>query len=133
MIKPRPANRMEALPGGLGVMADDAMAALYGNLVMRWWLVAMMPAGWLVVKPPGDAGRPLITAAIIAVGSELLTPAKIDTNSLFITEQLNLLGIEVKAKAVVGDERASEHVFQAWLARADLVVFCGALVRPTMT
>lgn len=46
VIKPWPANRMEALPGGLGVMADDAMAALYGNVVMRL-LVAMTPAGWL--------------------------------------------------------------------------------------
>ena len=46
VIKPWPANRMEALPGGLGVMADDAMAALYGNVVMRL-LVAVTPAGWL--------------------------------------------------------------------------------------
>jgi nicotinamide-nucleotide amidase len=72
--------------------------------------------------------RPVVTAAIIAVGSELLTPAKIDTNSLFITEQLNLLGIDVKAKAVIGDERAElEHVFRAFLARTDLVVLCGGL------
>ena len=79
------------------------------------------------MKPP-ETPPPLITAAIIAVGSELLTPAKIDTNSLFITEQLNLLGIEVKAKAVVGDERPQlEHVFQSLLARADLVVCCGGL------
>jgi len=71
---------------------------------------------------------PIVSAAIIAVGSELLTPAKIDTNSLFITEQLNILGIDVKAKAVVGDERAQlEHVFRSFLARADLVVFCGGL------
>ncbi|HZM93834.1 MAG TPA: phosphatidylglycerophosphatase A [Vicinamibacterales bacterium] len=46
VIKPWPANRMEALPGGLGVMADDAMAALYGNVMMRL-LVAVTPAGWL--------------------------------------------------------------------------------------
>jgi phosphatidylglycerophosphatase A len=46
VIKPWPANRFEALPGGLGVMADDAMAAVYGNLVMRL-LVAVTPAGWL--------------------------------------------------------------------------------------
>ena len=79
------------------------------------------------MKPP-ETPPPLITAAIIAVGSELLTPAKIDTNSLFITEQLNLLGIEVKAKAVVGDERPQlEHVFQSLLARSDLVVCCGGL------
>lgn len=46
VIKPWPANRMEALPGGLGVMADDAMAAVYGNIVMRLLVVAV-PAGWL--------------------------------------------------------------------------------------
>lgn len=46
VIKPWPANRFEALPGGLGVMADDAMAAVYGNVAMRI-LVAVTPAGWL--------------------------------------------------------------------------------------
>ena len=72
--------------------------------------------------------KAIASAAIIAVGSELLTPSKIDTNSLFITEQLNLLGIEVKEKAVVGDDRAElEHVLRAWLARADLVIMCGGL------
>jgi nicotinamide-nucleotide amidase len=72
--------------------------------------------------------RPIVSAGIIAVGSELLMPPKLDTNSLFITEQLNLLGIDVKAKAVVGDDRAElEHVLRAWLARSDLVVMCGGL------
>jgi nicotinamide-nucleotide amidase len=72
--------------------------------------------------------RPITSAGIIAVGSELLTPSRIDTNSLFITEQLNLLGIDVKLKAVVGDERPElEHAFRAWLARVDLVVLCGGL------
>lgn len=72
--------------------------------------------------------KPIATAAIIAVGSELLTPSKIDTNSLFITEQLNLLGIDVKEKAVVGDDRGElEHVLRAWLARADLVIMSGGL------
>jgi nicotinamide-nucleotide amidase len=72
--------------------------------------------------------RVIGSAGIIAVGSELLTPSKIDTNSLFITEQLNLLGIEVRAKAVVGDDRTElEQVFRLWLARAGLVVLCGGL------
>lgn len=47
VVKPWPSRRLESLHGGLGVMADDAMAAVYGNLVMRglaWWL----PAGWIV-------------------------------------------------------------------------------------
>jgi phosphatidylglycerophosphatase A len=47
VIKPWPSAGFEKLPGGLGVMADDGMAAVYGNLVMRG-LIALAPAGWLV-------------------------------------------------------------------------------------
>ena len=43
VIKPFPSARFERLPGGLGVMADDGMAAIYGNLVMRG-LIALAPA-----------------------------------------------------------------------------------------
>ena len=72
--------------------------------------------------------KPLERAAIVAVGSELLTPLRIDTNSLFITEQLNLLGIDVVLKAVVGDDRGRlAHVCRAALDRANLVVFSGGL------
>ena len=46
VVKPWPANRFEALHGGLGVMADDAMAGVYGNVAMRLLVVAL-PAGWL--------------------------------------------------------------------------------------
>jgi phosphatidylglycerophosphatase A len=47
VVKPWPSARFEKLPGGLGVMADDGMAAVYGNLVMRG-LIAVVPGGWLV-------------------------------------------------------------------------------------
>ena len=47
----------------------------------------------------------LLNAEIIAVGSEMLTHTRVDTNSLFLTEQLNDLGIEVVAKHVIGDDR----------------------------
>ena len=47
VVKPWPAARFERLPGGLGVMADDGMAAVYANLVMHG-LIALTPAGWLV-------------------------------------------------------------------------------------
>ena len=47
VVKPWPSARFEKLPGGLGVMADDGMAAIYGNLVMRG-LIALTPTGWLV-------------------------------------------------------------------------------------
>ena len=72
--------------------------------------------------------RSLTRAAIIAVGSELLTPLRIDTNSLFVTGQLNALGIDVVMKGVAGDDREElAQLFRAALARADLVVFTGGL------
>ena len=71
---------------------------------------------------------PLVTAEIIAVGSELLGWTRLDTNSLFITEALGALGIEVKAKAVVGDDRAHLHrIFSQALERVGLVVLTGGL------
>ena len=44
-------------------------------------------------------------AEIIAVGSELLTSQRLDTNSLYLTDQLNALGVEVATKCVIGDDR----------------------------
>ena len=46
VVKPWPSSRFERLPGGLGIMADDAMAAVYGQVVMRG-LIALAP-GWFV-------------------------------------------------------------------------------------
>ena len=46
VIKPWPSGRFEKFPGGLGIMADDGMAGIYGNLLMRV-LIWMTPAGWL--------------------------------------------------------------------------------------
>ena len=67
-------------------------------------------------------------AEIIAVGSELLTPARIDTNSLFITARLNEIGIEVQSKAIVGDDRATlQGALTQALARSDLVITTGGL------
>jgi phosphatidylglycerophosphatase A len=47
VFKPWPSAQLEHLPGGLGVMADDGMAAIYGNLIMRG-LILLAPAGWLI-------------------------------------------------------------------------------------
>lgn len=67
-------------------------------------------------------------AAILAVGSELLTASRIDTNSLVITETLNGVGIDVQFKGVVGDDRAELAAqFAHALARVDLVVLTGGL------
>ena len=69
-----------------------------------------------------------MNAEIIAIGSELLTAFRQDTNSLYLTEKLNQLGVEVIFKTIVGDVR--EHLVQAAsqaLSRADIVVFMGGL------
>lgn len=67
-------------------------------------------------------------AEIVAVGSELLTPQKIDTNSLFLTDQLNALGVEVIRKTIVGDERALlTETIRTAMSRAQIVVLTGGL------
>lgn len=67
-------------------------------------------------------------ARIIAVGSELLTSSRVDTNSLHITERLNAIGIAVSAKLVVGDDRGQiEAAIRDSLAHADLVIVTGGL------
>jgi nicotinamide-nucleotide amidase len=67
-------------------------------------------------------------AEIIAVGSELLTPQRLDTNSLYLTGQLNALGVEVVRKTVVGDERErlTDSILGA-AARSQIVVLTGGL------
>jgi nicotinamide-nucleotide amidase len=70
----------------------------------------------------------LASAEIIAVGSELLGWTRLDTNSLYVTESLASLGIEVKSKGVVGDERGRlRDMFLEALGRSDLVVLTGGL------
>jgi nicotinamide-nucleotide amidase len=67
-------------------------------------------------------------AEIIAVGSELLTPDRLDTNSLFLTEELNKLGIEVLRKTIVGDNRELlAAAFQDALHRVPVVISSGGL------
>ena len=67
-------------------------------------------------------------AEIIAVGSELLTPDRLDTNSLFLTEELNRLGIEVVRKTIVGDDRGLlSEAFRDALDRVPLVISSGGL------
>ena len=69
-----------------------------------------------------------MNAEIIAVGSEMLTPYRMDTNSLYLTEQLNLLGVDVIFKSVVGDDlRRLVATAQHALFRSDIVIFSGGL------
>jgi nicotinamide-nucleotide amidase len=69
-----------------------------------------------------------VNAEIVAIGSELLTPFRQDTNSLYLTEKLNQLGVDVIFKTIVGDNR--EHLTGAAslaVSRAEIVIFMGGL------
>ncbi|MCW5969823.1 MAG: competence/damage-inducible protein A [Blastocatellales bacterium] len=70
----------------------------------------------------------MLNAEIIAVGSEMLTPTRVDTNSLWLTEQLNAIGIEVKLKIVVGDDEARlEETVRDALKRSEVIIATGGL------
>jgi nicotinamide-nucleotide amidase len=69
-----------------------------------------------------------VNAEIIAIGSELLTPFRQDTNSLYLTEKLNQLGVEVIFKTIVGDDRERlTGAASLAVSRAELVIFMGGL------
>jgi nicotinamide-nucleotide amidase len=69
-----------------------------------------------------------VIAEIVAIGSEMLTPYRQDTNSLFLTERLNELGISVAFKTIVGDNL--DHLVstaRTAISRSDLTIFMGGL------
>ena len=69
-----------------------------------------------------------INAEIIAVGSEMLTPQRVDTNSLYLTGELNNLGVEVVAKSVIGDDRDRlAEALQRALYSSGIVILTGGL------
>jgi nicotinamide-nucleotide amidase len=68
------------------------------------------------------------TACILAVGSEMLTPSKLDTNSLIVTDRLNAIGYDIRLKLVAGDDVGElATVFEFALGQVDLVVCTGGL------
>src|SRR5712691_963856 len=70
----------------------------------------------------------MLTAAIIAIGSELLSADRTDTNSLWLTDKLNRIGIDVKLKTVVGDDDARlEEVVKDAVKRSRVVITTGGL------
>src|SRR5437763_4326997 len=70
----------------------------------------------------------MLTAEIIAVGSELLTPFRTDTNSLWLTDRLNSVGVEVRLKTIVGDDDARlEETISDAMKRSGVVGITGGL------
>src|SRR6185503_20930025 len=65
----------------------------------------------------------MLKAEIVAIGSELLTPHRTDTNSLWLTERLNSVGIAVQLKTIVGDDEPRlEEAIRDALSRSDVVI-----------
>jgi len=105
------------------------------------FFAVLYPIDWVVRFPSHHSRQTYLTprqsisftllavnAEIIAVGSELLTPFRADTNSLYLTDQLNQLGVEVVYKVVVGDDlRNLTAAAQHALFRSDIVIFSGGL------
>src|SRR5271157_5923112 len=78
-------------------------------------------------SPPSFTLLP-VNAEIIAVGSEMLTPHRQDTNSLYLTEKLNDLGVEVRFKCVVGDDTEGlTAAAKLAMRRSDIIIFTGGL------
>ena len=70
----------------------------------------------------------MLKAEIIAIGSELLTPHRTDTNSLWLTQRLNSIGISVLQKTIVGDEESRlEEAVRDALRRSDVIISTGGL------
>ncbi|MCA1958325.1 MAG: competence/damage-inducible protein A [Nitrospira sp.] len=68
------------------------------------------------------------TAETVAIGSELLVGGRSDSNSLFVAEVLGSLGIEVKFKSIVGDERGDiVRVIETAVRRAGVIIMTGGL------
>jgi len=72
--------------------------------------------------------RRSVTAETIAIGSELLVGGRSDSNSLFITEALGRLGVEVRFKSIVGDDLADMvQVLKTAVSRAGVIIMTGGL------
>src|SRR2546425_11678354 len=70
----------------------------------------------------------MLAAEIIAIGSELLAPDRTDTNSLWLTEKLNRIGIDVKLKTIVGDDDGRlEELIKDAVKRSRVVITTGGL------
>ena len=77
----------------------------------------------------------MLRAEILAVGSELLTPLRSDTNALYLTGQLLQAGVDVGVRVTVADDAAPAgvRVPRRALGRADIVIATGGLGPPRTT
>jgi hypothetical protein len=112
--------RLEHLPGGTGIMADDIMAGSTRTALHRRRPLAGVGVPRMTTPAPR---RPVAVAAILAVGSELLRHDRTDTNSLHITARLEELGMAWPRSDA---RRRTPHRRRRSRAPSRLVVFTGA-------
>jgi nicotinamide-nucleotide amidase len=102
--------------------AEIRMSARGPSVLISYFKSDTLPTGRV------SASIYMLSAEIIAVGSELLTPEKTDTNSLWLTKKLNDLGVEVMLKTIVGDDAARlEETIRDAVKRSDVVITTGGL------
>ena len=111
---------------GLAFSPSRAMILATNNVHFSGWQWAWKAGRFLSAHMSQAAEQ--FDAEIIAVGSEMLTSQRLDTNSLYITDLLNALGVEVKRKLIVGDDRAllTSAVSDA-LSRVKILILSGGL------
>ena len=118
VLKPWPASALDRWKSGLGVVLDDVAAGVYAWAWLRLLLRLASPevlAMSLVVE-------------LLSTGDELLTGQVVDTNSPWLMDRLWDVGVMVRRKTLVGDDRAVlEAALRETTGRADLVVMSGGM------
>lgn len=70
----------------------------------------------------------MINASIVTIGDEILIGQIIDTNSAFISRELNKVGIRIKHKVSIGDQREEiENALNTLIGKTDVIIFTGGL------
>src|ERR1700760_620928 len=97
-------------------------------MMYRWALKAFAYSERTNPRGNSQASQVRMNCEIIAVGSELLTPYRQDTNSLFLTDRLLQLGVNVTFKTIVGDRLTNlVNAIRIALGRTDIVITMGGL------
>ena len=120
VFKPYPARQFESLPGGWGIMSRRP----HGRRSTRTCSCGPAASPWAFE----GTGQEVMRAEILAVGSELLTPLRSDTNALYLTAKLLEIGIDTGARVTVADDAGLlESAFRTALGRAEIVIATGGL------
>jgi hypothetical protein len=127
-----------ALPSGNGrghsVRQSTVTLSDIVGMITFGFRVEDNPILWQSYSNPGGWNDYMLNAEIIAIGLRDVDAFRIDTNSLWLTERLNAIGVEVRLKTIVGDDEGRlEEAIRDALRRSQIVISTGGLARPRMT